>query len=94
MRSGEVNRNKVRQVASARIAWSEKGIAHVIKDLSNPLGLTLNQRVVGSPPTRPTKIKKLDTLPRHPSLRTALNGTLQSVVFGIQLRLHPKLSGP
>jgi hypothetical protein len=42
MRSGEVNRNKVRQVASARIAWSEKGIAHVIKDLSNPLGLTLN----------------------------------------------------
>ena len=33
----------------------DKGIAHFIKDLSNPLGLTLNQRAVGSTPTRPTK---------------------------------------
>jgi hypothetical protein len=27
-----------------RIATIDKGIAHDIKDLSNPLGLTLNQR--------------------------------------------------
>jgi hypothetical protein len=32
----------------ARIAWSAKGIAHVVNDLSNPLGLTLNERAVGS----------------------------------------------
>ena len=31
------------------------GIAQAINDLSNPLGLTLNQRAVGSTPTRPTK---------------------------------------
>ena len=33
----------------------DEGIALSIKDLSNPPSLTLNQRVVGSTPTRPTK---------------------------------------
>ena len=44
MDSHERKRDKMKQIATARIAQSEKGIAHVVNDLSNPLGLTLNQR--------------------------------------------------
>jgi len=50
-----MNRDKLRQVAKAGVAQSEKGIAQAINHLSNPLGLTLNQWTVGSTPTRPTK---------------------------------------
>src|SRR5215470_16925666 len=57
-----MNRDKVRQVGTARVAQREKGIAQAINDLSNPLGLTLNQRAVGSTPTRPTTNQPLTYL--------------------------------
>ena len=49
------SRDKLRVLIDRVPRSNDKGIAHVINDLSNPLGLTLNQRVVGSTPTRPTK---------------------------------------
>jgi hypothetical protein len=37
------------------ISRNDKGMAQIFKDLSHPLSFTLNQRAVGSTPTRPTK---------------------------------------
>ena len=48
-------RDKERQTTFKVSSAVEAGIAQAINDLSNPLGLTLNQRAVGSTPTRPTK---------------------------------------
>jgi len=38
---------------------NDKGIAQAIKDLSNPMSFTLNQRAAGSIPARPTNLPVL-----------------------------------
>ena len=50
-----MKRNKLEQLEKCTIRKVEEGITQVFNNLSHPLRFTLNQRALGSPPTRPTK---------------------------------------
>ena len=79
MDSHERKRDKMKQIATARIAQSEKGIAHVVNDLSNPLGLTLNQRAACPSlrvlPMREKKYREFETDRRVKITSIAYAGT-------------------
>lgn len=48
--------NKENRLINCATDAAGEGGCPIIKDLSNPLSFTLNQRAVGSTPTRPPKI--------------------------------------